>query len=87
MAPPDLSAVEQLRLQERGVEIKRTDAPRQTPSMRIAMEDLHLEALVVLYPGPVRYALTERIEAVPLAALAEDPSGLFPWRRRARRPG
>jgi hypothetical protein len=70
-----------------GVEIKRTDAPRQTPSMRIAMEDLHLEALVVLYPGPVRYALTERIEAVPLAALAADPSGLFPRRRRARRPG
>jgi hypothetical protein len=31
-----------------GVEVKRTDAPRLTPSMRIALEDLKLEQLVVL---------------------------------------
>jgi len=34
-----------------GVEIKRTDAPRLTPSMRIAMTDLKLERLLVIYPG------------------------------------
>src|SRR3990170_8243820 len=32
-----------------GVEVKKMDAPRLTPSMRIALEDLNLEQLVVLY--------------------------------------
>lgn len=55
-----------------GVEFKRADAPRLTPSMRIAMRDLKLDALQVVYPGEQRYALGERIEAVPLAALARS---------------
>jgi hypothetical protein len=54
-----------------GVEFKRNDAPRPTPSMAIAMNDLHLDALYVVYPGTQRYALGERMEAVPLAALVE----------------
>lgn len=53
-----------------GVEVKRTDAPRVTPSIRIALEDLGLERVVVLYPGSRRYALADRVEAVPLEALA-----------------
>jgi predicted AAA+ superfamily ATPase len=53
-----------------GVEFKRMDAPRLTPSMRTAMHDLKLEALYVVYPGEHRYTLAERIEAVPLATLA-----------------
>ena len=52
-----------------GVEFKRTDAPQFTPSMRIALHDLALDALYVVYPGDRRYALTHRVEAVPLAAL------------------
>jgi len=52
-----------------GVEIKRTDAPQVTPSMRIALGDLRLDALYVVYPGETRYRLGDRIEAVPLAAL------------------
>lgn len=59
-----------------GVECKRTDAPKLTPSMRIAMNDLGLERIVVLYPGGKRYPLGERIEAVPLATLAK-PGSLF----------
>lgn len=51
-----------------GVEFKRMDAPRLTPSMRTAMKDLRLEALYVVYPGSRRYALAERVEAVPLGA-------------------
>lgn len=31
-----------------GVEVKRADAPKVTPSMRIALEDLHLDHLTVL---------------------------------------
>lgn len=52
-----------------GVEFKRGDAPRLTPSMRIALEDLRLDALYVVYPGPHRYALAPGVEAVPLEAL------------------
>jgi uncharacterized protein len=52
-----------------GVEFKRSDAPKLTTSMRIALEDLQLDALYVVYPGPHRYALGPRVEAVPLAAL------------------
>jgi len=52
-----------------GVEFKRGDAPVLTPSMRIALDDLRLDRLYVVYPGARRYALAERIEVVPLAAL------------------
>ena len=59
-----------------GVECKRADAPRMTPSIRIALEDLGLERVVVVYPGDTRYAISDRVEAVPVAALA-NPAGLF----------
>ena len=59
-----------------GVECKRIDAPRMTPSMRIALEDLGLERIAVLYPGSRRYALGDRVEAVPLATLG-TPGQLF----------
>ena len=49
-----------------GVECKRTDAPTMTPSMRIALEDLHLDELIVVYPGTRRYALSDHATAVPL---------------------
>jgi hypothetical protein len=52
-----------------GVEFKRSDAPKLTPSMRIALEDLKLDALYVVYPGLHRYALAPNVEAVPLTAL------------------
>lgn len=52
-----------------GVEFKRADAPTLTSSMRIALADLALDALYVVYPGSRRYALAERVVAVPLAAL------------------
>lgn len=60
-----------------GVEVKRVDAPRVTPSMRIAMEDLRLERLVVVYPGGRAYRLGEGMDAVPLAALADGPESLL----------
>lgn len=50
-----------------GLEIKRADAPKLTPSMRHAMTDLKLDALWVLYPGRHRYSLAERVEALPFA--------------------
>jgi predicted AAA+ superfamily ATPase len=59
-----------------GVECKRADAPRLTPSIRVALEDLGLERVAVVYPGAQRYALAERVEAVPLVSLAK-PGDLF----------
>jgi hypothetical protein len=37
--------------------------------MRIAMADLKLDELLVVYPGDKRYSLAAKIDAVPLAQL------------------
>jgi len=52
-----------------GVECKRAVAPTLTPSMRIALIDLMLDELLVVYPGEKRYPLASQIEVVPLAQL------------------
>ena len=57
-----------------GVECKRLDAPRLTPSMRAALSDLGLERIVVIYPGERRYTLAEQVEAVPLSFIAREGS-------------
>lgn len=49
-----------------GFEFKCSEAPRTTRSMHVALEDLRLEHLWVIYPGSLRYALAERITALPL---------------------
>jgi hypothetical protein len=61
-----------------GVECKRVDAPRMTPSIRIALDDLQLERIAVVYPGTLRYPIAERVEAVPLSAIVDGMQGLFP---------
>jgi predicted AAA+ superfamily ATPase len=50
-----------------GIEIKRSDAPKMSPSMVSALEDLELHRLVVVYPGSVRYALRPDVEVMSLA--------------------
>jgi predicted AAA+ superfamily ATPase len=60
-----------------GIEIKRTDTPRVTPSIRNALQDLGLERVVVVHPGAKRYPLSDRVEAVPLSCLGKGES-LFP---------
>jgi predicted AAA+ superfamily ATPase len=52
-----------------GFEIKRTDAPRITPSMRSALVDLRLDQLAVLHAGSTAYPLGNRIRAVPVTDL------------------
>lgn len=59
-----------------GIEDHRVDAPRVTPSIRNALVDLGLERVAVVYPGTKRYPLADRVEAVPVATLAE-PGRLF----------
>ena len=52
-----------------GVECKRSDSPSLTPSMRIAVADLRLDRLHVVYPGDRRYALAKNIDVMPLGDL------------------
>jgi uncharacterized protein len=51
-----------------GVEFKRTDSPKITHSMRVAIDSLKLDAFYVVYPGLHRYRLADGVEAVPLWA-------------------
>jgi len=57
-----------------GVECKRTDSPRVTPSIRIALDDLKLKRVFVIYPGILRFPLASQIEAVPLQTLSKGTS-------------
>jgi uncharacterized protein len=52
-----------------GVEFKRADSPKLTPSMRTALSDLGLDRLYVVHPGTQRYSLNDHVEVVPLTAL------------------
>lgn len=53
-----------------GVEFKLADAPRLTPSMRIAMADLKLDRLIVVYPGNKPYSLATGIHVIPADHIA-----------------
>ena len=53
-----------------GFEFKYSDAPKTTKSMRIALEDLKLDHLVVVYPGTETFPLTENITLYGLEKLA-----------------
>jgi uncharacterized protein len=55
-----------------GVECKRADAPTLTPSMRIALTDLKLDHLYVLYPGERTYTLAKNVEVLPLASFVKS---------------
>ncbi|MGH8656494.1 MAG: ATP-binding protein [Gammaproteobacteria bacterium] len=50
-------------------EIKYADAPRLTPSMSSAFQDLELEHLWVLYPGDRAYPLAAKITTLPIGGL------------------
>lgn len=49
-----------------GVECKRADAPKITPSIRIALDDLKLAAVYIVYPGMKSYSLAENVYTVSM---------------------
>ena len=57
-----------------GYEIKYTSAPKLTKSMQIAMNDLKLDSLTVVYPGEIDYPLTEKIRVLAFKSLAQSIS-------------
>jgi uncharacterized protein len=52
-----------------GFEFKYSDAPRSTRAMRVALEDLRLDRLFVLYPGEKDYPLDDRLHVIALRNL------------------
>lgn len=48
-----------------GVEVKRTDRPRLTPSMQHALVDVGLDRIVVVHAGDRSFPLAANVEAVP----------------------
>lgn len=59
-----------------GVEVKFNEAPRTTRSQHIALSDLALEHLWIVYPGQHRYPAHERITVWPIRELVELPGQL-----------
>lgn len=53
-----------------GFEFKYNDAPRFTPSMRKAMENLNLDSLTIVYPGDKNAQLDEQIFLLALKSLS-----------------
>ena len=59
-----------------GVEIKYSDGPSTTRSMRSAMEDLKLEHLYVAYPGKEDYPLDKKISVMSLPSILAEIENL-----------
>lgn len=55
-----------------GFEVKRTSTPKLTPSMKIALADLKLDRLDVIYEGTETSPIGDRIRAVPLSRVFVD---------------
>ena len=56
-----------------GIECKCNEAPRVSKSMRVAINDLSLSHLWIVYPGKDAYPVDTNISVIPL----EDTAGLF----------
>jgi len=55
-----------------GFEVKRTMAPKVTPSMRAAIADLRLKRLDVIHAGSETFPLSKQIRAVALSRILTD---------------
>lgn len=57
-----------------GVEFKFNEAPKVTRSMHIALTDLDLDHLWIIYPGEHLYPADQKITALPISRLADIPA-------------
>jgi predicted AAA+ superfamily ATPase len=55
-----------------GFEFKYTDAPKITKSMKIALTDLSLDQLIIIYPGTEVFPLDKKIIACGLQSLPKQ---------------
>lgn len=56
-----------------GIEVKYSDAPKLTESMRSSLKDLKLKHIWVIYPGTQRYSLHDHVTVVPMSELNSLP--------------
>jgi hypothetical protein len=68
-----------------GVEFKLDEAPTATRSMWTALEDLSLDHLWVVYPGPHAYQIREDVTVWPIDDVASLPGAMRAIRRRRAR--
>jgi hypothetical protein len=52
-----------------GIEFKRADAPKLTKSISIAIADLDLDELFIVYPGQRSYDLSKNVKVIPLTEI------------------
>ena len=53
------------------MELKFQDAPRMTPSLHSALDELQLAHLWIVYPGTQSYSLARNVRVIPLTDLAQ----------------
>lgn len=56
-----------------GIEVKYSESPQVTKSMHVALEDLNLAHLYVIYPGDQRYPADKKITMWPATELSQLP--------------
>ncbi len=54
-----------------GFEFKSSESPSMTKSMHVALSDLNLDRLFVVYPGSKSFALARKVEALAITQLNE----------------
>jgi len=68
-AGAELDLMARIQSKRYGFEFKYADAPGTTRSMHIAVHDLSLEHLWVIYPGHQEYSLDNKISVIPLDSI------------------
>jgi uncharacterized protein len=58
-----------------GLEVKRTDQPHMTPSIRHALDDLDLDRVLVIHAGERSYPMTDKVGALSARALLSQGLG------------
>ena len=76
-AGPELDLLVSIAGKRYGIECKYTEAPGVTRSMRIAIRDLQLEHLWVVYPGNEEYELDEAISVLPVWMIPQRVQSLL----------
>jgi len=59
-----------------GIEFKLKEDPEITKSMRIAINDLNLEHLWIVYPGTDAYPVEKKISVCPISNIAAIKAGI-----------
>ena len=69
-----------------GFEVKFTESPTTTKSMRIAVKDLHIDKLFVVHPGDASYPLDTGIEALSITDIVRTGSSMIGGGQETRPP-